>query len=107
MNAIEFMKIMKGNKTIETRKLSAELSAEEYFDSEQGKEMMRYLKNNIYLYSNRLFRVDDIDLKKIHGNPLYKGRNFFSDMAEIGFSCEIISHHQEEAPIKTYEFKVV
>ena len=42
------------------------------------------------------------DLKK---NPLYKGRNLFSDMEALGFTCECTSHHQDEAPIHTYLFK--
>lgn len=102
MNAIEFMNIMAGKKTIEAKKLSAK----KYFESEQGKEMMQYLRNTVRLYSDRCFRVNDLGLKEINNNPLYKGRDFFSDMTELGFSYEIISYHEEEAPIKTYEFKV-
>ncbi len=101
MNAIEFMNSLKEKNTFKLR----ELSAKEYFESDLGKRMMAHIKNNVRITSDVCFTVDDWHLKEIQENPLYKERDFFSDMDELGFIHRIISYHQAEAPIKTYEFQ--
>ncbi len=101
MDAIEFMHNLTGKTTFRHRKLSAK----EYFESEPGRMMMQYIKDKVRIINDVCFTVDGWNLKEIQENSLYNGRNFFSDMDELGFIYEIISYHQDEAPIKTYRFQ--
>lgn len=104
MNAIEFVKNL--NEISRTDDL-ANLPANEYFDTLAGKEIMSFLSKKVRVIDQKTFELVDFyvisDLKK---NPLYKGRDFFSDMASLGFTWEITSYHQDEAPIKTYLFRI-
>ncbi len=102
MNAIEFMHNLTEKTTFKPR----ELSAEEYFQSDQGKRMIQSIKDKVRVIDDKCFTIDDWDLQRIQKNPLYKGRIFFHDMDELGFIYDIISYHQDEAPIKTYKFQI-
>ncbi len=102
MNAIEFMHNLTKKTTFKPR----ELSAEEYFQSYQGKRMMEIVKDNARVIDDKCFTIDDWDLQIIQKNPLYRGRSFFEDMNKLGFVCNITSYHQDEAPIKTYKFQI-
>ena len=105
MNAIEFVKNLNVNETSRTENL-ANLPANEYFDTLAGKKIISFLSEKVRVIDPKTFELEDYyvisDLKK---NPLYKGRDFFSDMTSLGFTWKITSYHQNEAPIKTYLFQ--
>jgi len=104
MKAIEFIQCLQGK--TEAENLS-EMPANEYFKTTAGKKIIYYLSEKVTVIDEKTFELVDFyvtyDLKN---NPLYKGRNFFSDMSALGFTFECTSHHQDEAPIHTYLFKV-
>lgn len=103
MKAIEFIKSLQV--TPKADNLS-EMLANEYFETTAGKKIIYFLSEKVRIIDENTFELVDFyvtsDLKK---NPLYKGRDFFSDMKALGFTCECISHHQDELPIHTYLFK--
>lgn len=103
MNAIEFVETL--NRTIGIDDL-AKMPADEYFDTFAGKEIMNFLSKKVRVIDTKTFElVDFYVISELKKNPLYKGRDFFSDMRVLGFTYEITSCHQDEAPIKTYLFK--
>lgn len=103
MKAIEFIENLQVNSKIENL---SEMPANEYFETTAGKKIIYFLSEKVKIIDERTFELVDFyvtsELKK---NPLYKGRNLFSDMDALGFTCECTSHHQDEAPIHTYLFK--
>lgn len=103
MNAIEFVESL--NRTRSTEDLD-QMAANEYFNTFARKKIISFLAEKVRVIDVRSFELVDFyvtsELKK---NPLYKGRDFFSDMRDLGFTCEITSYHQDEAPIKTYLFR--
>ena len=102
MNAIEFVAQM----SRPCIKAKFELSASEYFDTEVGQKMMLFIAGNVKVVDETSFSLQDWEItKSFHMNPLYSGRNFFSDMEDLGFTCEIISYHDKNAPVRTYLFK--
>ena len=103
LKAIEFIASLQGKpKAGELSKMPAN----EYYETTAGKQIISFLSKKVTVVDEKTFRLVDFyvtsDLEK---NPLYKGRNFFADMIALGFTCECISHHQDEAPIHTYLFK--
>ena len=103
MNAIEFVESLNG--TSKTEDLS-EMPANEYFNTFAGKKIMSFLSEKVRVIDTKTFELVDFYVtSELEKNPLYKGRDFFSDMKDLGFTCEITSYHQDEAPIKTYLFR--
>jgi len=104
MNAIEFVESL--NRTRSTEDL-AQMKAHEYFNTFAGKQIISFLAEKIRFIDARSFELVDFYVtSELEKNPLYRGRDFFSDMKDLGFTYEITSYHQEEVPIKTYLFKV-
>ena len=102
MNAIEFVAQM----SKPCIKAKYELSASEYFDTEVGQKMILFIAGKVRVMDSTSFSLQDWEITNdFHKNPLYAGRNFFSDMEDLGFTCEIISYRDEEAPVRTYLFK--
>lgn len=106
MKATEFIENLQD--VIKTEELS-KMPANEYFKTKAGKKIIYFLSETkkVKVIDERTFELVDYyvisDLKK---NPLYEGRDFFKDMEALGFTCKCTSHHQDEAPIHTYLFKV-
>ena len=104
MNAIEFVENL--NVMSKTENL-ATLPANEYFDTFAGKKIISFLSDKVTVIDRKTFELVDFGVtSSLEKNPLYKGRNFFLDMKALGFSYEITSHHQDEAPVLTYLFKL-
>lgn len=104
MTAMEFIKKLRGKSIAGNY---SEMSAKEYFETEAGRRILSFFSHNIEILSNKSFRlVDNNVLNKLEHKPLYKGRNFFVDMEELGFTYECTAHHIDEAPILTYEFTI-
>lgn len=102
MDARKFLKEM----TSTSLKRNSKLSANEYFDTAVGKKMIDIISKKVRIIDGKSFTLQDGGIiKGFQENPLYMGRDFFADMKELGFICEIISYHDEEAPVKTYLFK--
>lgn len=103
MKAIEFIESLQGKPKSDNL---SEMPASEYFETTAGKKIIYFLSEKVRVIDEKTFELVDFyvtsDLKK---NPLYKGRNLFSDMKALGFTYECTSHHQDEAPIHTYLFK--
>ena len=104
MNAIEFVDSLKG--TIKTEDLD-KMPVNKYFDTLAGKMIMSFLSERVSIINTKAFELVDFNVtSELKKNPLYKGRDFFSDMKALGFTYEITSYHQDEAPIKTYLFRI-
>ena len=104
MNATEFVESL--NETSQPDDI-ANIPAKEYFDTFAGKRIISFLSEKVKVVDTNAFELVDYQvISQLKKNPLYKGRDFFSDMRALGFSCKIISYHQEEAPIKTYLFSI-
>lgn len=101
MDAYRFLTEMKSTPV----KSNIELSAKEYFDTDVGKKMIGIISKEVRIVDKTSFKLQEWGIKKFQENPLYMGRDFFTDMKELGFICEVISYHDEEAPVKTYLFK--
>lgn len=105
MNAIEFMSELQGQSTIEDL---AQLPAREFFETPEGKDILHYLAKEVTVVDANSFKLVDYEVTRILSkDPSYAGRNLFKDMVDLGFSYECISYHQDEAPIRTYLFKVI
>ena len=103
MDALGFVKEMQNEPEIN----SSKLSAKEYFETTEGKKMIRIISREVVIINEKSFKLVDRDfIKRIENNPLYKGRHFFVDMRSLGFDYQIISRHQDEAPVCTYLFEV-
>ena len=104
MKAIEFIESLQGNSKADNL---SKMSANEYFETTAGKKVICFLSEKVRVIDERTFELVDFrvtsDLAK---NPLYKGRDLFSDMKALGFTCKCTSLHQDEAPIHTYLFKI-
>jgi len=100
MNAIEFMSKLQGQ-----GQEPSQLPAKDFFETPEGKIVLRFLSQHVEVVDEKSFRLVDDDitgtLSKISS---YAGRNLFQDMESLGFTWKCISHHQDEAPICTYLF---
>lgn len=104
MNAIEFIDSLNG--TSKTENLD-KMPANEYFDTSAGKMIISFLSKKIRIIDTKTFELVDFYVtSELKENPLYKGRDFFSDMKALGFTYEITSYHQDEAPTRTYLFRI-
>lgn len=105
--------------------IMAHLREEEYnwkekFKSNPKKTSILYYRKNsqiieimlrkYYNSETETITLNDWDIKKmlesIVFNFLPNSSSFFKFFECLGFSYKIISFHQDEAPIKTYEFKI-
>ena len=103
MNAIEFVASL--NKTSRIEDL-AKMEASEYFSTPAGKKVISFLSGKVSVMDEKTFELVDFHvISTLEKDLLYKGRDFLSDMKALGFTFEITSHHQDEAPIKTYLFR--
>lgn len=103
MDALGFLRKLKQEPSM----LLAELSAEEYFETDEGKQMIYIISQKVRITGEKSFLLEDWGvIRNFQKNSLYKGRDFIEDMQSLGFSCEIVGYHLDEAPIKTYLFKV-
>lgn len=103
MDALGFVRKLKEK----TNTNPSKLSAEKYFETSEGRKMIHIISEKVEIIDEKSFTLTDwCIIAGFENNPLYQGRSFFKDMEALGFSCEIISYHQDEAPIKTYLFKV-
>ena len=104
MNAIEFVEYLKKSQT--TNNMS-KLPAKEYFDTPAGKQIIGKISSRAKVIKETTLEFVDFFLTdELKDDPLYNGRDFLSDMKDLGFSCQITSYHQDELPIKTYQFKI-
>ncbi len=102
MDAHKFLTEMTSTST----KSNSKLSAKEYFDTDVGKKMIDVISKKIRIIDETSFTLQDCGIiEELEKNPLYMGRDFFTDMKDLGFICKVISYHDEEAPVKTYLFK--
>ena len=102
MDAYNFLMEMKATSV----KKYSELSAKEYFDTDVGKKMIGIISGKSKSMTKSSFTLQGNEtIKEFEKNPLYMGRDFFTDMKELGFICKVISQHDDEAPVKTYLFK--
>lgn len=102
MKAIEFIESLRDKQADNL----SEMPANEYFETTAGKKVIYFLSEKVEVIDERTFKLVDFNVTYALGkNPLYKGRNLFTDMNALGFTCECISYHQDEAPICTYLFK--
>lgn len=103
MKATEFIESLVGKP--EANNLS-EMPANEYFETPAGKKIIYFLAEKVRVIDERTFELVDFYVtSKLKENPLYEGRNLFSDMEALGFTYKCTSYHQDEAPICTYLFK--
>lgn len=102
MDGCGFMKEMMNPSIQDISKLPASV----YFETDAGKKMIQIISKKASIRSETSFTMQDWNtVKDFEKNPLYQGRHFFQDMEELGFDCQIISFHVDEAPIKTYLFE--
>lgn len=103
MNASEFISELQGR--VSQTNL-ASLSSPEFFETPEGKDILHFLAGKVTVIDEKSFQlVDDEVTKVLAKEPSYAGRDFFQDMAGLGFSCKCTSYHQDEAPIRTYLFQ--
>ena len=103
MNATEFISELQGKGTQQD---PADLSPSEFFETPEGKDILRFLMGKVQVIDDRSFQLADDGVTSVLAKePSYKNRNFFEDMTGLGFAWERTSYRQDEAPIRTYLFK--
>ena len=102
MKAIEFIENLKNNSKADDL---SDMPANEYFETEAGKKIIYYLAEKVRVVNEKAFELMDFYVTwDLAQNPFYKGRNFFSDMKELGFTCKCTDCHQDKSTIRIYLF---
>lgn len=101
MNALDFVKELQKEPETDTYMPSAA----EYFQSDVGSKMIQVISDHVTIVDDTSFEMhDNGTVRSFELHPLYRGRRFFLDMEELGFSWEVIGF-DEETLIRTYLFK--
>ena len=105
MNKQKFMIQMSQSKTIKAPEDITNLSAQEYFETEAGKEMMKFIFDEVIFIDEKTFKIINAGItERINSQPLYKGRNFLQDMQDLGFNIEVIDRRYDVVTVETLLF---
>lgn len=103
MKAIEFIESLQGKPKADNL---SEMTANEYFETTDGKKIIGFLLEKVKVIDERTFELVNFYVRyELEMHPLYRGRNFFSDMEALGFTRECINRHPDEMMDHTYVFK--
>ena len=85
---------------------SENLTASEYFKTSPGRTMLNFIGLKVHLIDATTFALTSNNIAVINSQPLYRGRDFVTDMESLGFSYEISSTVKTKDTFETYTFKV-
>lgn len=107
MNKENFMEQLRHNKNMKAPEGIEKLSAKDYFETETGTQMIRFIAENVEFTSEREFTIFNCGVTEtINSHPLYKGRNFFDDMQELGFERQVVDYKYDVVEVETLLFKI-
>lgn len=105
MNGLTFLTQMSHYQKMEAPKEVTKLSAREYFETEAGLEMIRFISERIEVLDERSFKIVDAGkIQQINKHPLYRGRDFFQDMEQLSFYSEMIARKSDVIEVETWLF---
>lgn len=106
MNKEKFMAQLRHNKNMKAPEGIEKLSAKDYFETEAGTQMIRFIAESIEFNGESEFTIFNCGVTEtINSHPLYKGRNFLGDMQELGFERKVIDYKYDVVDVETLLFK--